>query len=177
MKAIREFAGLPLLWVQPKAMKQQFELHCGDEVLAVMRWQSSWRSGATVETAEGSWSFRRQGFWQQVIIESAWGGAALPTLRRRWTGSATLSFPDGHSYLWQRNGFWGIKRVWSTVEGVPLVSLKARSGFLKTGGEVAIQPFAAALPELALLVTLGWYLVIMEARDAAAAASSAAIVS
>jgi hypothetical protein len=176
MKAIREFAGLPLLWVQPKAMQQQFELRCGDEVLAVMRWESSWRSGATAEMAEGSWSFRRQGFRQEVVIEPAWGGAAVPTLRRHW-GSATLSFPDGHRYLWKRNGFWGTKRAWTAVDGVPLLGFKARPGFLKTGGEVEIYPLAAALPELALLVTLGWYLVVMEGRDAAAAASSTAVVS
>ncbi len=78
MKAIREFAGLPLLWVQPRAMKQQFELRCGDEVLAVMSWKSSWRTGATVETAEGSWSFERQGFRQQVSIKPGTEGAQRP---------------------------------------------------------------------------------------------------
>jgi hypothetical protein len=178
MKAMREFTGQPLLWMQPKAMQQQFELHGGDEVLASIRWESSWRSRATAETAEGSWSFRRQGFRQQVVIESNWGDAELPTLQRSWTGKATLSFPDGHSYLWRRNGFWGIKRVWTTPEGEPLLNFTTRQGFLKTGGEVEIAPLAAALPELALLVTLGWYLVIMERRDAAAAAaSSSAVVS
>jgi hypothetical protein len=173
MKAIREFVGQPLLWMQPKAMKQQFELHCGDEVLVVMRWQSSWRSGATAETAEGSWSFKRQGFRQQVLIESSRGDAALPTLRRRWTGSATLSFPDGRSYLWKRNGFWGIRRMWTTPEGFSLLSFRTRYGFMKTGGEVAVDSLAAALSELGLLVSLGWYLVVMEARDAAAASGSA----
>ncbi len=173
MRAIREFVGQSLLWVQPRAMKQQFELRCGDEVLAVMRWQSSWRSSAAVETAEGSWSFRYKGFWhQQVVIESSRGDVAQPTLRRRWTGSATLSFPDGRSYLWKRRGFWGIKRDWVTADGVPLLSFKTKSGLIKTGGEVGVQPFAAALPELALLVTLGWYLVVMEVREAAAAAAS-----
>jgi hypothetical protein len=175
MEAIREFAGKPLLWVQPKAMKQQFELCCGNEVLAVMRWQSSWRSSATAETAEGSWSFKRQGFRRQVQIESNWGDSMPPTLQRRWTGSATLIFPDGRlSYLWKRNGFWGIKRVWTTMDGVPLLSFKTRPGFLKTSGEVEIDPLAADLPELALLVSLGWYLLIMETRDAAVAARAAA---
>ena len=174
MQAIRGFAGQPLLWVQPKATKQQFELQAGDEVLAVMRWPSGWRSGAAAESAEGSWSFKRQGFRQQVVMESSQDGAALPTLRRGWTGNATLSFPDGHSYLWRRSGFWGIKRHWTTPDGVPLLSLKARSGLMKTGGELEIAPLAADLPELALLVTLGWYLVIMERRDAAAAASASA---
>lgn len=175
MEAIREFAGKPLLWVQPRAMKQQFELRCGDEVLAVMRWASSWRSSATAETAEGSWSFKRHGFRQQVVIESTWGDSMPPTLQRRWTGSATLTFPDGRlRYLWKRSGFWSIKRAWTTMDGMPLLSFKMRPGFLKTGGEVEIQPIAADLPELALLVTLGWYLVIMETRDAAAVAASTA---
>src|ERR1051326_5722734 len=168
MKAIREFVGQPLQWVQPKATKQQFELHSGDEVLVVMRWQRSWRTAATVETAEGSWLFKRQGFRQQVVIEPGVGNAAVPTLKRSWTGNATLSFPDGHSYLWRRQGFWGIRRVWVTADGVQLLSFKARQGFLKTGGEVEVLAFAADLPELALLVSLGWYLVIMEARDASA---------
>jgi hypothetical protein len=177
MRAIREFAGLPLMWVQPKAMKQRFELRCGDEVLAVMQWQSSWRSGATVEAAEGSWSFRRQGFRQQVVIEANRADVPAPTLSRRWTGSATLSFPDGHGYLWKRSGFWGIKRAWTTPEGVPLVSFKTKYGFMKTGGEVVVDPLAAALPDLAVLMTLGWYLMVMEARDAATAASSSAVIS
>lgn len=176
MKAIREFAGQPLLWVQPRAMKQRFELRCGDEVLAVMQWQSSWRSGATAETAEGSWSYKRQGFRQQVIIQSNGADLLTPTLSRRWTGSATLSFPDGHSYLWKRSGFWGIKRAWTTPEGTPMLGFKTKYGLLKTGGEVAIAPFAASLPELPLLMTLGFYLMVTEMRDAAATASSSVVI-
>jgi hypothetical protein len=177
MKAIREFAGQPLMWVQPRTMKQRFELRCGDEVLAVMQWQSSWRSGAAAETAEGSWFYKRQGFRRRVIIEPNGADPPTPTLSRRWTGSATLSFPDGHSYLWKRSGFWGIKRAWTTPEGTLLLGFKTKYGLLKTGGEVAIDPFAASLPELALLVSLGWYMMVMEARDAAAAASSSAVIS
>lgn len=177
MKAIREFAGQPLMWVQPRAMKQRFELRCGDEVLAVMQWQSGWRSGAAAETTEGNWFYKRQGFRQQVIIQSNGADLPAPTLSRRWTGSATLSFPDGHTYLWKRLGFWGRKRAWTTPEGTPLLGFSTKYGLLKTGGEVAIDPFAASLPELALLVSLGWYLMVMEARDAAAAASSSAVIS
>src|SRR5690242_7100199 len=124
MKAIREFVGQPLRWVQPKAIKQQFELYSGDEVLAVMTWPSGWRTGATAETAEGAWSFKRQGFRQQVVIASGESDAVLPALKRGWTGSATLSFPDGRSFLWRRQGFWGVKRVWLTAEGMPLLSIK-----------------------------------------------------
>jgi hypothetical protein len=173
MKAIRDFAGQPLLWVQPKVRKQQFELQCGDEVLAVMRWPSNWRTGAKVETAEESWSFKRQGFRQQVTIATSREDAVVPALQRSWLGKATLSFPDGHTYLWKRTSFWGLKRVWMTAEGMPLLSLKARSGFLKMGSEVEIDALAATLPELPLLVTLGWYLAIMEMRDASAAAGAA----
>jgi hypothetical protein len=176
MKAIRECAGQPLLWAQPKAAKQQFELRAGDEVLAVMTWPSGWRTGATAETAEGIWSFKRQGFRQQVAIESGASNAPVPMLKRGWTGNATLSFPDGHSYLWKRQGFWGVKRLWTTAEGMPLLSIKSKAGFLKTGGEVEIAPLGAELPELALLASLGWYLIIMEMRDASATAASTAAI-
>jgi hypothetical protein len=47
---------------------------------------------------------------------------------------------------------------------------------MKTEGQVDIQTEAVTYPELPLIVVLGWYLLILFARDSAAAAGAAASV-
>lgn len=170
MRTLHEIAGQPLMWLQPRAMKHVFELHCGDEVLGTIRWPSSWNSAAVAELAEGSCIFKRSGFRQQVSLEASRSSVPTQTLHCRWTGSATLSFPDGHAFRWKGTSFWGTRYAWSMPDGTPLVRFHLHEGFVRTGGQIDIEPFAASLPELALLVSLGWYLVIMGSRDAAAAA-------
>lgn len=58
----------------------------------------------------------------------------------------------------------------------PLVHFKSQAGLMKMEGQVDIEPAASALAELPLLAVLGWYLLILFARDAAAAGSTAAVV-
>jgi len=45
---------------------------------------------------------------------------------------------------------------------------------VKANGAVEIQPGAAGLPDTPLLVLLGWYLILLHAEDANAAAGSSA---
>ena len=51
---------------------------------------------------------------------------------------------------------------------------KGRHGIVKAKGAVDVQPGAAALPDVPMLVLLGWYLILLHAEDATAATSVAA---
>jgi hypothetical protein len=53
------------------------------------------------------------------------------------------------------------------------VTFTVRQGLVKVEGRVEIAPAAGSLADLALLVTLGWYLVVLRAWDTAATASGA----
>jgi hypothetical protein len=72
MKKINELAGGELVWVQLARLKQEFELRAGDDVIATLRWQRS--SLAIAETADQSWTFKREGFWHPHRHVSAWLG-------------------------------------------------------------------------------------------------------
>jgi hypothetical protein len=50
-----------------------------------------------------------------------------------------------------------IQWTWQQTDATPLVLIRPY-GLMKIRGMVEITPAAAALPELDLLVTLGWYL-------------------
>jgi hypothetical protein len=73
--------------------------------------------------------------------------------------------------------------MFAAQDGTPLLALKqgSREGKLsdmfKTQSLVQIHPEARAVPELALLILVGWYLMILRQDDAAAGAAAAAAAS
>jgi hypothetical protein len=110
-KAIRDFAGGRLHWVEPKAglFKRTFELRCGQEILALMRYERTHWLGARrglAETTERSWSFR--GHWGKVEIDSFEGDCRLTTLECSFWGSGRrLSLPNADDYRWEGRGATG----------------------------------------------------------------------
>src|SRR5262245_1137373 len=82
LRAIRDFAGQLLQWVQPTlttsnerwAREDTFELRCGEVVLARMRYETTlwgFRRGRA-ETTEGTWLFRGQ-YKDELAIEATEG--------------------------------------------------------------------------------------------------------
>lgn len=158
-------------------MKQAFELRVSDEVVATLQFQRA--SLAAGETAEEQWTFKREGFWHpQVTVRVAGSDANVAVFKPAWTGGGTLELPQGRLLRFGAANFWHSQWDWSDPESKPLVHFKSHAGLLKMEGEVGIEPEAATQSDLPLLVVLGWYLLILFARDSAAASagSTAAIV-
>ena len=85
MRLIQEAADPELTWRQPSAFKEHYELRAGDEVLATLAWGSPWGTLAIVRTAEGEWTFKRSGFWQQRIgVRPVGSERRSPFGRRLW---------------------------------------------------------------------------------------------
>ena len=174
MRPISEISGQELLWIQPAALKRQHELRAGDDVVATLTFQRG--SLADGEAAGGHWTFKRQGFWQpRVTVRTAGSDVDLAVFHPRWVGGGTLEFPDGRAARLSSANFWQSEWVWQENEK-PLIRFTGRHGFIKANGAVEIQPDAAALADLAMLVLLGWYLILLHAEDSAAASSAASVV-
>lgn len=193
MRLIQEAADQELIWRQPSAFKEHYELRAGDEVLGTLDWENGWGTLATARTAEGAWTFKRSGFWQQRIgVRPLGSEREVATFVPGWTGNGTLTVEGERTFLWVGKGFWGLEKLWQEREGEPpLIGFK-QVGSLKTEARVFLSPTAASLPEttqlddlyaplppeemtppalplveLPLLVTLGFYLMILAVRDAA----------
>ena len=192
MRTILTFADQELLWRQPSMFKYDYELRIGEETVATLRWRSISGSHATAETAEGSWTFKRVGFWHPRITARPAGierDAAI--FEPRWTGSGTLTMAQGIAYRWGPTNGWQTRWAWHNADGTPIVQFHNKHG-MATEGYVELAPAATALPpvthldgtyqpvaaseaeatpatlpEIPLLVTLGWYLLILAALDAA----------
>jgi len=174
MRPLAEVAGEELLWTQPSARKREHELHAGDDVVATLAFQRG--SLANAAAAKGEWTFKRHGFWHpRVTARIAGSETDLVVFRPHWSGGGQLDFADGQTLRFASANFWQSQWVWLEDRDKPLIRFKGRHGLVKANGAVEISPEAVHRPDIALLVLVGWYLILLYAEDAAAA-STAAIV-
>jgi len=174
LRPLVDVACQELLWVQPSARKKTHELRAGDEVVATLAFQRG--SLADAVAADSHWTFKRQGFWHpRVTVREAGAETDLAVFRQSWVGGGTLEFPDGKHLRLSSANFWQSEWIWQETDAA-LIRFKGRRGIIKANGAVEIAPDAAHHPDLALLVLLGWYLILLYAEDSAASTAAATVV-
>ena len=173
MRRISDVIDRPLIWAQPSARRRAYELRAGEELVATLRRGRG--SVAAAEVAEGRWTFERAGFWRpRVTARPAGSDTAWASFDAGWAGGGTLDVSGGRRFEWAAANLWHTHWSWREPGGGPLVRFRSRQGLVTIEGRVEVEPAAATLPELALLVPLGWYLLLLLAQDTAAAAASVA---
>lgn len=173
MVKLAELVGHELKWIQPHALKMEYELHAGEMIAATLRFRSSLGSFATATSADGTWTFKRVGFWQtKVTIRAAESETDLATFRNNtWSGGGTLELLDGRKYPANTN-FWSTQYEFKTEQGESLISYRKIGGILHMSSVTEIHPLARNIPEIPWMVLLGWYLTVMMHMDSAAAAAA-----
>lgn len=173
MLKLAEWSGQPLKWIQPHAMNMEYELRSGDAVAAALNFRSAWGSLATATSGDGTWTFKRVGFWQtRVTVRAENSDRDLAVFRNAtWSGGGTLELPDGRKFLANTN-FWSTRYEFKTEAGEPLISFVKIGGLLHMSAEVEIHPAAFQIPETTWMVMLGWYLAVMMFMDSAAATAA-----
>ena len=71
MQGIRDVVGTELEWVQPHALRREFELRAGEEAVAKLEFRSTFGSLASAQSGEGTWTFKRVGFWRSHVTVRA----------------------------------------------------------------------------------------------------------
>jgi len=173
MLRISQLVGHPLEWKQP-TLRMEYELLTGETLAATLKFRSAWGTLAYAESGDGSWTFKRIGFWQnRASIREAGSEEDLAIFTNStWRQGGTLEFSSGGSYRATTN-FWMTRMEWQTEDEEPLITFHV-GGFFRQSAEVEIHARAAYLPDLPLLVLFGWYLVLMLHRDASASSAAAA---
>ena len=165
MQKIAELAGRELKWSQPSALKQEFELRAGSERVASLVFRSAWGTFATAKSGDGSWTFKRVGFWQnRASIRAPDTEIDLALFKdSTWDSGGTLEFPDGRKFKATTN-FWDTELAFKTMSNEPIMQFKY-GGVFRKSATVEISPLGRRIPELPLFVLFGWYLVIMLDSD------------
>jgi hypothetical protein len=175
MKRIEEFAPpVHLAWKQPKVLKSRYELVAGSERVGTLHFSNSFGSLATGESADGTWTFKRVGFFRQVAtIRTAGSEVDFAQFQNKtWSGGGSIVLPGGRKFLATTNT-WETRFEWSLEGGGVLFRFKT-GGIIRHTAEVEVTPAGAAAAEIPLLLLFSWYLSVMLARDSAATAASSA---
>lgn len=172
-------SSAPLEWVQPKTFQNRYELRSGEQVVATLEFPKTFGSLAIAAAADGRWTFKRVGFFSTRITVRVEGlEDELAVYHPKWTGTeGKLQLAGGEVYTWKVANFWATQFVWMAGEQ-PLILFRPGvedsgiSDWFKTQARVEIQPQAAGLKHVSLLVLMGWYLMILKQQDDAAATAA-----
>lgn len=170
MRKIVDLIGREARWIQPRALKFEYELRAGEALHATLRFPSAFKTTALAESAEGRWTFDRTGLWRpRATVQGQDGGRQLAELRygfRRLGGILTLA--DGGTFSTRSNG-WMTRYDIKTPDGAPVVSLRRIRVFLRFSAIVDVPAPATVLQDHPWLVAFGCYLTVLAQWDSAAA--------
>lgn len=175
MPKLRDVVAQELSWMQPQALRREFELRAGETVIATLAFRSMFGSLATVRCDDGSWTFKRVGFWRSHVSVRAHGQDAdlAVFMNNTWSAGGTLQMADGRQFRANSN-FWMTKFQFANDRDEPVVQFTRVGGLIRLSSMVSVTPAGAKLEELPWLVALGWYLAIKMHDDSAGGAAAAA---
>ena len=159
-----------LRWEQPRWTQRLHRLVSGETVYATLEWPQAFRSMAVSSSREGRHSFKRGGFLHPFItVRRQDFEMDLAKLSLDWKGNGELVFNNAQRFTFTRDGIARFDYLVTDHRGAQLFSLMKGMTVIKQAGEVHISPAGLSHRDIALLVTLAWYLAVMVSEDAATA--------
>lgn len=164
MQPINIAASRDLTWTRASKSPLVYELRADEAIVATLRWQKG--SLAEAETAAGRWTFKRVGFWHpRVTVRVAGVDTDSAIFAAGWTGGGILRLAAGREFAWGAATFWHTQWAWKDAAGQPVVTFASKHGTAPAAGHLEVALAALDLPELPLLAPLGWYLLLLQARE------------
>lgn len=148
---------------------RNFELKQNGAVVGRLTRPSMWSQKFIAETADGSWTFRRSGLWNNrgEILDGS--GQVIATFNAQY-GSGGLTFSEGQVFRFTNKGWW--RPVWTvaTESGQPLLYVQVREKTAELAAEAAVPN-----GRLALVSMFVSYRIQQAEEDAASVAVMVAI--
>ena len=169
MRHLADVIHAHLRWEQPRVFDRAWDLRHGDETVATLAFRSAFGSFATATSADGSWTFKRVGFWQARATVRAEGGADDLAVfeHNTWSGGGTLTLAGGRTIRVTTN-LWQSKIEFQLAEDHVLFRYLTE-GFVRQESQLEVMPSLAGMREMPWLVLFGWYLVVMMHQDSSSA--------
>ncbi len=180
MHSLTSAIGLSIEWIQPKALARAFELTDGTRTFATLNFEKQFGSLGRAETSDGVFTMKRVGFFNtHITLRREGSDTDLATYHPRWTGSTgELRFPDGRMYQFKSANFWGTQHQVTDAQGRVLLTLKSGvedshfSDIFKIQARLDLDTALRNNHDLAQLVVLVWYIMLLQHADSAAAGAA-----
>src|SRR4029450_8377694 len=113
-----------LKWSKRKGVRKHFDLSSAKGPIGSLAWQKTFGSLAKAETPEGTWTFKRSGFFRtRVTARLVDSDRDIAVYTPGWMGDGTLQLENGERFAWKKEGLW--KPKWSFVDeatGNPVIT-------------------------------------------------------
>lgn len=169
MDTVNDQRPAEMTWVQSKQIKRGYELRSQETTVATLTLTG--RSQATGEWAEQRYHFSRVGWFRRRVEARAGDEAIGEPLATFAQNRGALSFPDGRVLAWRKPRRWTNERAWVDAAGEVLIRFQPS----RRATDVTFGQAAAALPDAALLILLGQFILVLEAADTQAAITAATV--
>jgi hypothetical protein len=158
-----------LEWKQQSAFGRYYELKGGDTVYAAIEFVKRFGSLAEAHTAAGGWTFKRRGMMSPVVSARLKGSESdVIVYKPNWSASkGEMILAGGEVLQFKSESFWGKDWVLSSADAQPLLRFSTK-GMVKHEAGVTVELPGRARPDLALLLTFCWYLLLLYQQDSAA---------
>jgi hypothetical protein len=165
MAAASELIGTQLKWIQPVALKREFELLSDDQVMVRLVFRGSFDSLAMAEGLEGCWTFQRTWAWitrVHVRVCNTEDDIAVfrPHLLR---GGGVIYLNQGRELL-VRSNFQETEYKVETPQRELLIRLKT-TGAIQPSAQFEVLPLATQYAELPWLIPFSWYLWLLSSME------------
>lgn len=158
-------SGPPLRWRQPAAFARRYELRGTSGLVAELEFVKNAGSLARARTALHEWQFERKGqAFSKPLVRDA-RGALLAEYRPNQFGNRGHLPLDGRSYELAATNQWNSDWQWLDPDGHGLLGFRFKSG-IPNAAEVFVGE--GEHPDLGLLITFGFYVLILDREDASA---------
>jgi hypothetical protein len=164
VRSIADLSSFSLIWTP--VGRQSYQLAAGHDLVATLDWVKRSGSLARGEAADGTWSFKRVGFFRPYItVRDADSDIDLAALRSWKRRESVLEFADGRRFVWRPTRARRRQMAFVNVADETLLTMLPRTKLFKRFAEVEIQPGMEGLREQSLLALLGWYRMVLEFED------------
>ena len=154
-------------WIRTDSRERSYQLRDGRSKVISLTWQNIRGTCATAEARSERCIYTCIGYLsKQVIVQSAVTGMTL-AIFKPGAGGGVLRFLDGRSYILKSAHLMRPEMQWQDERGCTLVRFNGAVGFDTKSGEVDLtdEILADQLYETAMLVSLGWYLMVSSHLD------------
>lgn len=160
-----------LEWRQTGAWSRSYELRSGESSIGTLEFSSGFGSLAEARISGAAWSFKRTGFFHPKATARLLGSDQnLAEYEPGWSGhKGLITLAGGERLTLQITSFWGGGWALLTEAGQSLVRFQNR-GIIRHGAGVDVDMDARHRHDLALLLTFGWYILVLHQLDSDAAA-------
>ena len=150
-------------WIQPARFRPRWELRCGDAPVATLGAGGSLFGPGVATFAHEAWEFRMR-FPGGIAVKRAGEAEPWGLYRPGWLSGGRFERAGESALLWRRQDFWMRRWAFLSEEQQPLVRFVVRPSFLRSNASLEFEDAARTLPDLPVLLALGWILVLHSRR-------------